>query len=91
MLMVTVKCGYPLKALGDPGNSLVIGYSEPALVGSIVTITISCRIGDEETGNGAAVVLTCMSDGRWSPDPQLIDSIVVICDDSLHHYPELVG
>ena len=54
------------------GSVLVTGYSDPALVGT--NITISCLTGDGDTGNGA-MVLTCMDDGQWDPDPQLIGCI----------------
>ena len=67
-IAVTVKCD-PLKELQVDDSALVTGYSDPALVGT--NITISCPVGDGHTGN-VTMVLTCMNDGQWDPDPQLI-------------------
>ena len=63
-----VKCGYPLTSSIDASSVLVTGYSDPALVGT--NITISCPAEDGDTGN-VTMVLTCMDDGQWA-DPQLI-------------------
>ena len=63
-----VTCGYPLTSSVDASSVLVSGYSDPALVGT--NITISCPAGDEDTGN-VTMVLTCTNDGQWA-DPQLI-------------------
>ena len=82
LAVVAVKCGYPLNMWDESNNSIpaaiVTRYSDPAIVGSNVTIT--CPSG---AGNETAVVLTCLSNGRWCPDPQLIGRI---CGDSLHQY-----
>ena len=64
-----VKCGYPMTSSIDASSVLVTGYSDPALVGT--NISISCLVGDGDTGN-EAMVLMCMDDGQWDPDPQLI-------------------
>ena len=64
-----VKCGYPLPSTSDTSSVLVSGYSDPALVGT--NITISCLVEDGDTGN-VTMVLTCMDDGQWDPDPQII-------------------
>ena len=65
-----MKCDHPLKELNS-ALRLVNGYSDPALVGS--NVTIICPSGDEDTGNeSAAIVVTCMSNGLWSTDPRRI-------------------
>ena len=65
-----VKCGYPLDLPADDDEVTVSGYSDPALVGT--NITINCVGEDEMTGNSTSVTLnvTCMDDGRWEPDPR---------------------
>ena len=69
MYHTQAKCGYPLTSTSDTSSVLVTGYSDPALVGT--NITISCPVGDGHTGN-VTMVLTCTNDGQWDPDPQLI-------------------
>ena len=54
------------------GSVLVTGYSDPALVGT--NVTISCFVGDEESRNyTTSTVLMCVNDGQWDPDPLLIN------------------
>ena len=53
----------------DSSLTMITGYNDPALVGT--NIIISCLVNDGDTEN-KTMVLTCMDDGQWDPDPQLI-------------------
>ena len=48
----------------------VLGYSDPALVGTNVTIMISCLVRDETTEFNTTIefVVFCVDGGRWSPN-----------------------
>ena len=54
----------------DDDSVTVSGYSDPASVGT--NVTINCVSEDEMTGKNTSVTLnvTCMDDGRWEPDPR---------------------
>ena len=59
-----VKCDYPVDL---PSAVMVTDYSEPALVGS--NITLIYPAGDTLTRANSTVVITCMANGRWKPNP----------------------
>ena len=62
-LFTTVKCDDPLLNLSS--DVMVSGYTDPALEGTNVTI-----ICPTVTGSNSTLVITCMEDGLWEPDPR---------------------
>ena len=58
-------CNYPLSV----DNSVrVSGYEQPALEGSM--ITVSCSSGLVLIGPSTS---TCMKNGKWEPDPRNVE------------------
>ena len=64
LLNFSVKCNDLL--FND--SLTVMGYSQPAIVGSYVTF--SCPLGMELIGPNST---TCMENGEWEPDPKKLE------------------
>ena len=59
-----VKCDYPVDL---PSVVIVTDHSDPALVGS--NITLIYPAGDALTRANSTIVITCMANGQWEPNP----------------------
>ena len=58
-------CKYPLLSQSVEFSLYILGYSEPAVVGT--TILFNCsEPGEVLTGPNSA---TCMENGQWVPEP----------------------
>ena len=62
------NCGNPADLLIDSTVVNIMGYVDPALEGS--NITISCSSGNVLNGANTA---TCMRNGNWKPDPREVE------------------
>ena len=61
----SVACVHPLFNYSVDTSLLVLDYSEPALVGTMVSF--SCSQPEEKLIGPNSI--QCMEDGRWVPDP----------------------
>ena len=67
LLCHAVKCDSVLHLLGSEDGSIQVnGYSDPAFVGTNVTLECSL-LNHVLTGPNAT---TCMGNGKWQPDPR---------------------
>ena len=67
LLCHAVKCDNVLHLLGSEDGSIQVnGYSDPAFVGTNVTLECSL-LNHVLTGPNAT---TCMENGKWQPDPR---------------------
>ena len=61
-LSFSAECSNPSTKIFDSRNIIVVGYTEPALVG--MSINLTCSSGILVGPNTA----TCAEDGRWKPN-----------------------
>ena len=76
-----------LHQLGQAQDNIrVIGYRDPALEGTSVTLECSSpnlvHIGPNTT--------TCMGNGEWEPDPREVNCIGKICHRDIKYYVAII-